>query len=177
MIGHVGMCAAFRDKSSQLRLRSRAPEAFVAQLQVPGHELWIMDIPDVAQILERAVWTLKFELVEGSYDWHYRFKRLPRLRLEGREISRNRRQAVNPSHQRRRSGGRRRALSIGNGAHSRRPIWFMTAIGISSTFRRGSKIRRNIWMTTGESGYTVTGFVCTTTVNPEMIGWDWISVG
>ncbi len=63
-----------------------SPEAFVAQLQVPGHELWIMDIPDVGQILERAVWTLKFELVQGSYAWQYNFKRLPRLRLEGREI-------------------------------------------------------------------------------------------
>lgn len=61
--------------------------AFEATLEVPGHEMWTFDIPDVDVILDRATWKFWFELVDGQFTWNYEFNRIPILKLEGRQLT------------------------------------------------------------------------------------------
>lgn len=61
------------------------PSGFRATLEVPGHESWIADIPDVSEILARAFWQFSFRLDNGVFDWQYQFRRVPGLKLEPRK--------------------------------------------------------------------------------------------
>jgi signal transduction histidine kinase len=63
------------------------PSGFRATLRIPGHENWIEDIPDVQAILEHALWKFTFRLKEdGRFDWTYTFRKIPGLKIEGREV-------------------------------------------------------------------------------------------
>jgi signal transduction histidine kinase len=64
------------------------PSGFRAVLQVPGHETWVEDIPDVDAIFERAMWKFTFRLEAGKFDWTYIFRKVPGFKLEGREVKR-----------------------------------------------------------------------------------------
>jgi hypothetical protein len=47
---------------------------FSVVLEVPGRESWLTDLPDVSDILERAVWQYKFILHKnGKFEWNYKF--------------------------------------------------------------------------------------------------------
>ena len=60
------------------------PAGFKAVMEVPGNEDWIDDIPDVSEILQRAIWKFSFKLQDGTFSWHYEFRRVPGIRLEPR---------------------------------------------------------------------------------------------
>lgn len=63
------------------------PSGFRALLELPGHEDWIADLPDVAEILGRAIWKFAFRLEGGRFDWSFDFRQVPGMRLEARSIS------------------------------------------------------------------------------------------
>ena len=65
------------------------PGSFRATLVVPGHERWIEDLPDFAEILDRAIWKFRFSLRDGRFDCTYTFRRVPGFNLEGREVSKS----------------------------------------------------------------------------------------
>ena len=65
------------------------PSGFAALLEVPGEEDWIADIPDVAEILERAIWKFSFTLDRGLFDWKYEFRQIPGLKLDRRKASKD----------------------------------------------------------------------------------------
>ena len=60
------------------------PGSFSATLDVPGHEIWLADLPDVRTILERSFWKFSFKLEGGAFEWDYEFRKIPGLNLEGR---------------------------------------------------------------------------------------------
>ena len=62
------------------------PDGFRAALQVPGRERWVEDLPDVSEILERAIWKFSFRLDSGSFNWTYAFRQMPGLNLDGRSV-------------------------------------------------------------------------------------------
>ena len=62
----------------------RTVSRFQAVLEVPGQESIIADIPDVAAILDRAIWTFDFTFDEGLFDWVYEFRGVPGLRTNAR---------------------------------------------------------------------------------------------
>ena len=63
------------------------PGSFRATLIVPRHESWIDDLPDFAEILDRAIWRFWFSLRNGRFDCKYTFRQVPGLNLEEREVS------------------------------------------------------------------------------------------
>ena len=69
----TSICSPFQESSS-----------FQAILKVPGHENWISDLPDVAQILNRAIWKFSFCLDQGKFDWRYEFRRVAGFKLDPR---------------------------------------------------------------------------------------------
>jgi len=47
---------------------------FKVILNVPGRESWLADLPDVEDILDRAVWYFEFEITKsGEFSWNYQF--------------------------------------------------------------------------------------------------------
>lgn len=62
------------------------PSGFRAVLHVPGREDWIADVPDVEEILNRAIWKFSFHLDGGKFDWKYSFREVPGLKLESRQV-------------------------------------------------------------------------------------------
>ena len=62
---------------------------FRVDLQVPGREDWIADLPDVSEILNRAVWKFRFRLDDGRFDWRYEFRQIPGLKLDGRIVEKS----------------------------------------------------------------------------------------
>ena len=61
---------------------------FRATLEVPGNESWIKDLPDFAEILNRAIWKFSFRLdEEGWFDCDYEFRQVPGLKLDRRQVS------------------------------------------------------------------------------------------
>src|SRR5215469_3206401 len=62
------------------------PTDFKASLKVLGKEEWIEDTPDVATILGRALWKFTFKLDGDKFDWSYEFRKIRRLKLEGRKL-------------------------------------------------------------------------------------------
>ena len=64
-------------------------DEFSPCLEVPGHEDWVTDVPDVGALLERAPWEFRFRFDEGSFDWEYRFRGVIGIELEPRIIEKN----------------------------------------------------------------------------------------
>lgn len=62
----------------------RTVSGFRAKLHVPGRESFLADIPDVEDILERAIWTFDFTLDDGLFEWLYEFRAVPGLHVEPR---------------------------------------------------------------------------------------------
>lgn len=65
------------------------PAAFQAALELPGLESWIEDLPDVREILNRAIWKFSFRLNNGEFEWTYEFRKVPGLKLDGRVIKKS----------------------------------------------------------------------------------------
>jgi len=80
---------------------------FKADLQVPGHEDWIRNLPDIAGILDRAIWKYSFWLDKGQFDWSYEFCPAPGLKLAGRSLKKQGEQLQLP-----RGSGDRQARDI-----------------------------------------------------------------
>ena len=59
---------------------------FTALLEVQGKEDWLADLPDVKEIINRAIWKFSFKLDKGKFDWTYQFKQVPGLKLDPREV-------------------------------------------------------------------------------------------
>ena len=62
------------------------PDGFRAALEVPGREGWTRDLPDVSEILDRAIWKFSFRVDRDGFDWTYAFRQIPGLNLEGRSL-------------------------------------------------------------------------------------------
>ncbi|MYH17526.1 MAG: ATP-binding protein [Gemmatimonadetes bacterium] len=65
------------------------PASFQAVLELPGLESWIEDLPDVREILNRAIWKFSFRLNNGEFEWTYEFRKIPGLKLDGRTIKKS----------------------------------------------------------------------------------------
>ena len=64
-------------------------DGFRVDLRVPGREDWIADLPDVSEILDRAIWKFRFRLDGGRFDWRYEFRQVPGLKLDGRIVEKS----------------------------------------------------------------------------------------
>ena len=65
------------------------PSGFQAVLEIPGREDWIADLPDVSEILSRAIWRFSFRLENGKFDWSYEFRQVPGFKLDGRVVNKS----------------------------------------------------------------------------------------
>ena len=65
------------------------PSGFQATLRVPGREHWIEDLPDVSEILDRAIWKFSFRIDNGRFDWTYKFCQVPGFKLDGRTVEKS----------------------------------------------------------------------------------------
>lgn len=74
----TSICSPFEESSG-----------FQAVLEVPGNEGWIEDLPDVSEILDRAIWKFSFQLDNGKFDWKYEFRQVPGFRLDGRIVEKS----------------------------------------------------------------------------------------
>ena len=63
--------------------------SFKAILEVPGYESWISDLPDVSEILDRAIWKFSFTLDKGKFDWRYEFRQVPGLKLDPKTVQKS----------------------------------------------------------------------------------------
>lgn len=73
------------------------PSRFHVSLEVPGFETWIADLPDVIEILNRAIWKFSFKLDRGKFDWSYEFRQVPGFKLDPRTIEKSGDQLKLPS--------------------------------------------------------------------------------
>ena len=62
----------------------RGSDEFSPWLEVPDHEDWVADVPDVDTLRERAPWHYRFRFDDGRFDWQYRFRGIPGIQLAGR---------------------------------------------------------------------------------------------
>ena len=65
------------------------PSGFRAVLDVPRRERWIEDLPDVSEILRRAIWRFSFRIDYDGFNWTYRFHEIPGLTLKGRLVEKS----------------------------------------------------------------------------------------
>lgn len=65
------------------------PSGFLATLHVPGREHWIEDLPDVSEILDRAIWKFSFRIDNGRFDWIHEFRQIPGFKLDGRRVKKS----------------------------------------------------------------------------------------
>ena len=65
------------------------PSGFRATLRVPGREHWIEDLPDVSEILDRAIWKFSFRIDGGTFDWTYEFRQVPGFKLDSRRVEKS----------------------------------------------------------------------------------------
>lgn len=63
-------------------------DEFTPFLEVPGHEDWVTDVPDVDTLLDRAPWKFEFSFVGGTFGWRYRFQGVTGIPVESREVER-----------------------------------------------------------------------------------------
>ena len=63
--------------------------SFKVTLKVPGYETWISDLPDVSQILDRAIWKFSFTLDNGKFDWRYEFRQVPGFKLDLKTVQKS----------------------------------------------------------------------------------------
>ena len=59
---------------------------FTPELEVPEHEDWVADVPDVGTLLNRAPWRFQFSFANGVFNWKYRFNGVTGIQIEPREI-------------------------------------------------------------------------------------------
>ena len=69
----TSICSPFQESSK-----------FQAILEVPSNENWVSDLPDVSEILNRAIWKFSFCLDQGKFDWRYEFRQVPGFKLDPR---------------------------------------------------------------------------------------------
>lgn len=75
----TSICSPFQESGS-----------FNAVLEVPGHETWTSDLPDISEILNRAIWKFSFRLDRrGKFDWHYEFRQVPGFNLDSRTVKKS----------------------------------------------------------------------------------------
>ena len=67
----------------------QASGSFQAILEVPGYETWVSDLPDVSEILDRAIWKFSFKLDKGKFDWRYEFRQVPGFKLDPRIVQKS----------------------------------------------------------------------------------------
>lgn len=65
------------------------PGGFEANLRVPGREHWIDDLPDISEILNRAIWKFSFRIENGRFDWTYEFRQVPGFKLDRRVVKKS----------------------------------------------------------------------------------------
>ena len=63
----------------------RGSDEFSPWLEVPGHEDWVADVPDVDTLRERAPWYYRFHFDDGRFEWQYRFRGVTGIQLESRD--------------------------------------------------------------------------------------------
>ena len=61
------------------------PGDFKVEMEVPGFESWIDDIPDTKDLMRTALWRFDFQFDQGEFSWKFRFRGLKQLSLERRE--------------------------------------------------------------------------------------------
>lgn len=61
----------------------KEPGGFAAELLVPGKEDWIEDLPEIHEILDRAIWKFSFRAEDEAFEWTYEFRQVPGFALEG----------------------------------------------------------------------------------------------
>ena len=64
----------------------RVSDEFSPWLEVPGHEGWVTDVPDVGALLKRAPWEFRFQFDEGRFGWQYCFRGMTGIELEPRNV-------------------------------------------------------------------------------------------
>lgn len=65
------------------------PGGFEAKLLVPGHEGWVDDLPDIRDILDRAIWKFSFRAEDEEFGWIYEFRKVPGFTLDGRNVKKD----------------------------------------------------------------------------------------
>lgn len=68
---------------------TNASDDFAPELEVPGYEDWVTDVPDVGVLLNRAPWQFEFSFVDGAFNWKYRFNGVTGIPIEPREIEKS----------------------------------------------------------------------------------------
>lgn len=61
-------------------------DEFMPWLEVPAHEDWLEDLPDIGALLNRAPWQFEFSFVNGHFRWVYHFKGVTGIEIEPRKI-------------------------------------------------------------------------------------------
>lgn len=69
--------------------RFQEPDDFQVVLNLPGRENWVVDLPDISAILDRAIWKFIFHIENGIFDWTYEFCQVPGLNLERRVVDKS----------------------------------------------------------------------------------------
>ena len=67
----------------------RKLDKFRILLEVPDHPEWSEDVPDIKSLLQRAPWQYRFSFENGQFDWKYRFRGVPGVKVSRREASEN----------------------------------------------------------------------------------------
>ena len=76
-------------------------DGFIPRLEVPDHEDWMTDVPNVDTLLSRAPWQFKFSFFRGVFRWKYRFQGVTGIRIEPRETEKTDQPLlVQPEHNR-----------------------------------------------------------------------------
>ena len=114
------------------------PSGFRAVLSVPGREHWIDDLPDISEILHRAIWKFTFRVDNDSFDWRYECREVPGLNLEGRIVEKSGDRLKLPS----RSGDDRMEKKVVAGASDFEGIGSVT--GEFHVYDRDREVRRRV---------------------------------
>ena len=67
----------------------RKLDKFRILLEVPDHPEWSEDVPDIKSLLKRAPWQYRFSFESGEFDWKYRFRGVPGVKVSRRDASDN----------------------------------------------------------------------------------------
>jgi len=62
------------------------PKSFKTVLKIPGNESYFEDLPNIEDILERAIWTFNYRFEKGKLYWKYKFHKIPKIKLNSREV-------------------------------------------------------------------------------------------